>query len=39
MIPFSMQVYGEDGIRMFIERFTSLAEYAQFFDIDLDLVV
>lgn len=38
MTPYSMQVYGEEGSRMFIERFTSLVDYARFFDIDLDKV-
>lgn len=38
MIPFSIQAYGDEGARMFIERFTALVEYARFFDIDLKTV-
>ena len=38
MAPYSMQVYGEEGSRIFIERFTSLVDYARFFNIDLDKI-
>jgi hypothetical protein len=33
--PYSKQIYGDTGIMQFIERFSSLWEFAKYFDVDL----
>lgn len=35
MTPMSMQIYGEEGVNIFIQRFTKLVSFANYFNLDL----